>query len=216
MNEIFSPQWFQHLVIAAPAMFMAFTVHEFFHAWTALKFGDTTARDLGRVSLNPIDHMDLFGTLALILSGFRFGWAKPVPVDLTRTKNPRVANFWITFAGPLSNLALAIIFGAIYRMYVSGVIPTPSDASLGEAIYLFLQYAVMINCGLCFFNLLPLFPLDGSHIVKSLLPLNAAFRFSQFDSIAPFVLIMLIFTGVVGVVIGPIVSAAMFIVSGIR
>ena len=93
---MFGPDFIQRAIIAAPAILFALTVHEFFHAWTALRFGDPTARDMGRLTLNPMAHLDLFGTIMMFASGFRFGWAKPVPVNTMNLRNPRVADFWIS------------------------------------------------------------------------------------------------------------------------
>ena len=96
------------IIIAAPVIIFSLTVHEYFHAWTAYRCGDPTAKDMGRLTLNPLAHLDVFGTLMLFLSHFRFGWAKPVPINPYNLKNLRRDDFWISAAGPLSNLALAL------------------------------------------------------------------------------------------------------------
>ena len=143
---MFGEDFIQKAIIAAPAILFALTVHEFFHAWTALRFGDTTARDAGRLTLNPLAHLDVFGTLMMFISQFRFGWAKPVPVNPYNLQgNPRVADFWISIAGPLSNFGLAFVFGMLFRAAAS------SSVSLPEAVYMFLFLSVMINVSLAFF-----------------------------------------------------------------
>src|SRR3990172_9485979 len=134
---MFDEAFIQRAIIAAPAILFALTVHEFFHAWTAMKFGDDTAKNLGRLTLNPLAHLDLMGTIMMFVSGFRFGWAKPVPINPFNLRNPRVADFWISAAGPLSNFGLAFIFGAFFRLTATMDIP--------QGLYLFLYFSVMIN-----------------------------------------------------------------------
>ncbi len=132
-----SPEFLQMALLAAPAILLSLTVHEFFHARIALAFGDTTARDMGRLTLNPLAHLDLMGTVMMFLSQFRFGWAKPVPVNpLNFRGNWRVADFWISIAGPLSNFGLAIIGGLIFR--ILGMVGSP----LPDALVIFLQLFV--------------------------------------------------------------------------
>lgn len=196
-------------MLAAPAILFSLTVHEFFHAWTAHKFGDDTAKHMGRLSLNPLVHLDLFGTLSLFLSGFRFGWAKPVPVNLLNVENPRVADIWIAAAGPISNLALGLIFGLLFRMVVHLPVEVP------EAIVIFLILSVQINVSLAFFNLIPLFPLDGSHVLRNLLPPQYESTFARFDMVAPFILIILAFSGAIWFLIGPIVSTVIMLYTGL-
>ena len=196
---MFSGDYIQQAIIAAPAILFALTVHEFFHAWTALKFGDTTARDAGRLTLNPLAHLDLMGTIMMFASGFRFGWAKPVPVNPFNLRNPRVADFWISAAGPLSNLGLAFIFGMVFR------IVTNMSVNLPEAVYLLLFFCVMINVSLAFFNLIPLFPLDGSHILRSILPPEMEPTLQKLDRVAPFILLLLIIVGGFWVILGPFI-----------
>jgi len=206
---MFSEEFLLRAIIAAPAIFFALTVHEFFHAYIAFKFGDTTARDMGRMTLNPLAHLDLFGTLMMFLSGFRFGWAKPVPVNPYNLKNPRVADFWISAAGPLSNLGLGLAFGLLYRILLI-LHPTVPDA-----VYLFLFISVMINVSLAFFNLIPLFPLDGSHILRSILPPQYGPTLDQIERYSPFLLILLIFVGGFWLILGPFISFFVHLFAGI-
>lgn len=206
---MFGGDFIQRAIIAAPVILFALTVHEFFHAWTALKFGDTTARDMGRLTLNPLAHLDLFGTIMMFVSRFHFGWAKPVPVNPLNLRNPRVADFWISAAGPLSNFGLAFIFGMIFRI-VSNM-----SVHLPEAVYLFLFFCVMINVSLAFFNLIPLFPLDGSHILRSLLPAEMESTLSQFDRISPLILMILIVVGGFWIILGPFISFFVYLFAGV-
>jgi Zn-dependent protease len=206
---MFGGDFIQRAIIAAPAILFALTVHEFFHAWMALRFGDPTARDMGRLSLNPLVHLDFFGTLMMFLSGFRFGWAKPVPVNPFNLRNPRRANLWISAAGPFSNLGLGFLFGMLFRIAVNLPMQLP------EAVYLFLFLSVMINVSLAFFNLIPLFPLDGSHILRSLLPPEMEPTLDQFDRISPLILMALIVLGGFWFILGPFISLFVRLFAGV-
>ncbi len=207
---MFSEGFLQQAIIAAPAILFSLTVHEYFHAWTALRFGDTTARDMGRLTLNPLAHLDFFGTIMMFLSQFRFGWAKPVPVNVMNLKNPRVADFWISAAGPLSNLGLGFIFGMIFRWIQAMGINVP------EAVFMFLILSVIINVSLAFFNLIPLFPLDGSHILRSILPPQYEETLAQLQRFAPILLILLIVTGAFWLILGPFITTVVYLFSGLR
>lgn len=204
---MFSEDFIRHAIIAAPAILFSLTVHEYFHAWTALKFGDTTARDMGRLTLNPLAHLDLLGTIMMFASSFRFGWAKPVPVNPFNLRNPRVADFWIAAAGPISNFALAFLFGTLFRLVSPGSVP--------EGVYLFLYFAVMINISLACFNLIPLFPLDGSHILRNILPESFGPALDKFETVSPFILIILIFAGGFWIILGPMIKFFFFIFAGV-
>lgn len=206
---MFSEGYLRQAILAAPAILFALTVHEYFHAWMAFRFGDTTARDQGRLTLNPLAHLDLFGTLMLFLSNFRFGWAKPVPVNPYRLRNPRTADFWISAAGPLSNFGLAFIFGMLLRMLLTGQVDAP------EAVHMFLYLSVLINVSLGFFNLIPIFPLDGSHILRSVLPPSYEGSLDQLERFGPFILIILVVTGVFGKILGPFISIMVSVFSGV-
>ncbi len=208
---MFGEDFIQRAIIAAPAIFFALTVHEFFHAWTALRFGDPTARDMGRLTLNPLAHLDLFGTIMMFLSGFRFGWAKPVPVNPRNLQgNIRVADFWISAAGPLSNMGLAFLFGMFFRM------ASASGMQLPQAIYTFLFISVMINVSLAFFNLIPIYPLDGSHILGSVLPPRFGPMLAQIQRVGPFILIALIIFGGFWLILGPFISLFVYLFTGIK
>ena len=151
-------------ILKIPAIFIALTIHEYAHGYVALLLGDTTARDSGRLTFNPISHLDLFGT-AMLLFG-PFGWAKPVPVNGYNFSNPKRDILLVSAAGPLSNIILALFTGYIIR-----ALGTFSPALLTQPhISTFLSLCLQINIGLSFFNLLPVPPLDGSKIILGLLP----------------------------------------------
>jgi len=200
---VFGPEFLQRAILYGPVILFSLTVHEFFHAWTAYRFGDSTAARLGRLTLNPLAHLDLFGTLVMVLSGFRFGWAKPVPVNPMNLRNPRVADIWISAAGPLSNLGMATLAGMFYRL---------TDGP--EVLQQILIAMVVINVTLAFFNLIPLFPLDGSHILRNLLPAEFEANLNRFDQFAPFILLLVIVTGLFWRILGPIVMAVSTVLLG--
>jgi len=197
-------------VIQLAVILFAISFHESAHALAALKFGDTTARDLGRISLNPIRHIDPVGSILVpivlyIFSGLIFGAAKPTPVDLRRTKNPRLANLVVSAAGPVSNFLLAavgLVIFAILRRADPMVMQDLLEALRGNRfaagalapIAYILYFFVMVNVMLGVFNLLPIPPLDGSGVVLSLVGAPAA---RVYGVIAPFgflILILLIST----------------------
>jgi Zn-dependent protease len=196
---MFGEGFIERALVGLPILLLSLTVHEYFHAWSALKFGDTTARDMGRLTLHPLAHLDLMGVIVMVASNFTFGWAKPVPVNPFNLRNPRRADFWISFAGPLSNMGLAVIAAVILRSLLS------VTSSPGEYIYSVLYFGVFINLALAFFNLIPLFPLDGSHILRSLLPERHGPTLDRMERFSPFILIILVISGSLWHIIGPFV-----------
>lgn len=200
----FKPEVLIPLLIA---MLMSLTLHEWAHAWTAYMLGDNTAYHEGRVTLNPIAHLDPIGSLCFILSG-GFGWAKPVPVNSNRFKNPRRDDTLVTAAGPISNILLGTVSGiAYYALIKNGYFIKPSSSlvRLGGEV---LQMLVTVNFVLAFFNLIPLFPLDGSHIATNLMPLNQAYQFKRFNqSYGPMVLMGLLVLGMMNL---PLPNGATF------
>ncbi len=138
----------------------ALSFHEFAHAWMASKCGDNTAARMGRLTLNPMAHLDVMGSMMILFVGF--GWAKPVPVDGRNLENPRVDMMKVAAAGPLSNLLLAMIAGMVFRL-LNGT------GLLSESIYLLILYFTQINIALAVFNLIPVAPLDGSQIFSAYL-----------------------------------------------
>jgi len=207
---MFEEDFLRRALIAAPAILFALTVHEFFHAWTALRFGDPTARDQGRLTLNPIAHIDLMGLAMMFLSGFRFGWAKPVPVNPFNLRgNWRVADFWISAAGPLSNLGLGLIFGIILRILFA------LNPDIPHVAYQFVYFCVSINVALAFFNLIPIFPLDGSHILRSILPESSGQFLDSIQPYSPIILLGLIITGGVWLILGGPVSFVIYLFAGV-
>lgn len=174
-----------------PAILFGFSIHEFWHAYTATRFGDDTPAKQGRLTLNPLAHIDLIGFLLLVYAGF--GWAKPVQVNPQAFRNPKRDDILVSVAGPLSNLVSAVIFALIIKglfMFAGGLF---NIAGYGEYIYKILLYFVWINLVLFVFNLIPLPPLDGSHVLFALLPDRFQIikeQFFRFGAIALMVLIL--------------------------
>jgi len=204
------------IIVSVPVILFSITLHEFFHAWTANRFGDHTARDMGRLTLNPLAHLDMMGALVMVVSRFQFGWAKPVPVNPYNLRNPRRDHLWVAAAGPLSNFGLALIAGIIFRVTYAVDMPRI------EVIDQILVRLVLINIFLAFFNLLPLYPLDGSHILEGLLPERYGPALEQFGRISPMILLFLIVGGaLVGIslisfILLPFVRPVVYLFSGLQ
>ena len=196
----------QKIAIYALPILFAITVHEAAHGYAAKYFGDLTAEKLGRISLNPLKHIDPFGTILLpaltvMLGGILFGWAKPVPVNFGNLRNPKKDMFWVAAAGPASNFVMAIFWAFVIKFSpAAGVYALPLDL-MGKA-------GVSINVVLMVLNLLPLPPLDGGRIAVSLLPNNLAQPFSQIERYGFLILIALLFTGVLSKILDPFIGVA--------
>jgi len=197
--------WFplEHLPYILITMVFAFTVHEFAHAWTAWKFGDPTAYRQGRVTLNPMAHLDWIGVLFLLLAGF--GWAKPVPVRRSNFRRPRIMNITVTAAGPLSNLLLAFLGVAVwYALARSGLLADVPRGTLNN-LQIFFNYWININLVLLIFNLIPLPPLDGYRIVEEFAPPELRLRLSKYEQWGVLIFLLLVFIPPLrAVTIGPL------------
>ena len=197
------------LLFAVPAVFEV-TVHEIAHGYIANHLGDSTARDAGRLSLNPIRHIDPIGTIlvpasiflassagGLLPRGFMFGWARPVPVDWTRLKSPRRDIALVAIAGPAANLLMLLgWFGLLQLAFLLG----------NNELWLACRYGILFNATIMLLNLLPVPPLDGSRVVSSMLPPRAAVTFNRIEPYGLVVLLILVFSGVLGLVLGPAIS----------
>ncbi len=199
-------------IYALPVLF-AITVHEAAHAYAAKRHGDATAYMMGRMTLNPLKHIDPIGTvliplLAVTLGGFLFGWAKPVPINFSNLNNPKKDMVWVAAAGPGANLAMAFIWAMLYN--VAALNPTGYFAL---PLSLMAQAGIQINAVLMVLNLLPIPPLDGGRIAVGLLPRNLALPLARLEPYGMFILVGLMITGILGVIMRPFLAATFKLIS---
>ena len=189
------------LILYLPVLLFSVVLHEYAHGWQALREGDDTAYMLGRLTLNPLPHIDPFGSvllpimLALLNSPFMIGWAKPVPVNPRNYRNYRGGDIRVSLAGIVVNLALAVIATLLLVIFVrlSDVVPSLSPSL--EVLARMMQYGILVNLILAFFNLIPIPPLDGSHVLYHLLPPRLGMQYRQLQRYGMLVLIMLLMVG---------------------
>lgn len=195
------------IFFSIPVMF-AITIHEAAHGYVAKYFGDNTAYSQGRVSLNPLRHIDLIGTILvplifLLLPGnFMFGWAKPVPVNFNALRNPKKHMLWVAAAGPGANLIMAFLWAMILSL-------TPSSGTLAAALQAMALAGIVVNVLLMLLNLLPILPLDGGRITASLLPESAARAYAKMEPYGIVIVIALLISGILGRVLGPLIEGVM-------
>ncbi|MBU0593131.1 MAG: site-2 protease family protein [Pseudomonadota bacterium] len=204
----------QIAVYALPVIF-AITLHEAAHGYAAKHFGDTTAYMLGRISVNPLRHIDLVGTVlvplaTLALGGILFGWAKPVPVNFNHLRNPKRDMLWVAAAGPAANLVMALFWALVMKIGLS-----MPDSSLALPMALMGKAGITINAVLMVLNLLPLLPLDGGRIAVSLLPPPLAYSYSRLEPYGMIILVVLLFSGVLGTILWPMINTVMALVASL-
>jgi len=196
----------QTIAIAAIPVLFAITLHEAAHGYVARHFGDMTAYQQGRISLNPMRHIDPVGTillplLTLMLGGVLFGWAKPVPVNFAALRHPKKDMLWVAIAGPASNLVMAIGWALLYKLAWANPGNYFAEPLMGMA-----EWGIRINAVLMVLNLLPLPPLDGGRVAVSLLPYRQAIQLSKIEPYGMFILIFLAITPVLGWILMPLVQ----------
>ena len=195
------------LLIGIPGVLIAITFHEFAHGFAAYKLGDNTAKNEGRLSLNPLDHLDPIGTLMLLFAGF--GWGKPVhvnPTNYTRKISMEKGEAIVSIAGPLMNIILAFIFAIIYAAIYKFAGAEFLESTVGYIITLLIASTISINIGLGVFNLIPLPPLDGSKIIMPFLPYNAKQWFRNNEYIFYIIFVVIWITGIASIIISPAIT----------
>ena len=199
------------LILYLPVLLFSVVLHEYAHGWQALREGDDTAYMLGRLTLNPVPHIDPFGSillpvmLALLNSPFMIGWAKPVPVNPRNYRNYRGGDIRVSLAGIVVNLGLALIATLLLIVFIRVADVVPSLTPTLEILSRMMQYGILVNLILAFFNLIPIPPLDGSHVLYHLLPPKLGMQYRQLQRYGMLILIMLLMVGrpIFGVLMAP-------------
>lgn len=198
----------KEILLRLPIIFIAITVHEYAHGYAALKMGDPTAKLSGRLSMNPLAHMDIVGALSMLIFGF--GWAKPVPINPNNFKNHKKGTVIVSLAGPISNLFLAFLGSVLYGIFRRIGFGNFSS-QFSEIFYGLLAQLILLNVCFGIFNLVPFPPLDGAKIVGAFLPYKTYFKIMQYERYAFPILIVLMYLGIfdkiLGVLITPIISS---------
>jgi Zn-dependent protease len=201
-------------IYAIPVIF-AITVHEAAHGYVAKYFGDPTAYMLGRVTLNPVKHIDPMGTILLPIlllfvsaGSFLFGYAKPVPVNFGQLRKPKQHMLWVAAAGPAANLVMMILWAFLFKLAATG-----GAGSFSEPLGLIARAGILINASLMVLNLLPILPLDGGRIAASLLPMSLARPYSQLEQYGMFIVIGLLVTGILSKIMGPLLDIVLGVTS---
>jgi Zn-dependent protease len=200
----------QILVYALPVIF-AITLHEAAHGYVAKHFGDSTAYMLGRVTLNPVKHIDPLGTVVIpiatmLAGGFLFGWAKPVPVNFQNLRSPKRDSLWVAFAGPFANMVQVVIWAVVAKVLIATVAPSGLVGPFWLAVA---EAGISLNIMFAVLNLLPILPLDGGRILMSLLPNKLSYSYSRSEPYGLFILLALVLTGALSYILGPVVRLSL-------
>ena len=198
----------QKITIWILPVLLAVSLHEAAHAWMANRKGDSTAKSLGRLTFNPLKHIDLIGTIVVpiimvLVTGFAFGWAKPVPIDVRNLHNPKKDMMWVALAGPMSNFIMAFLWAVFLNISIFFI-----DTSSALSLFLLLMpiAGITINVILGVLNLLPIPPLDGGRIMAGLLPGSMAAKYSKIEPYGFFIIIALMMTGLLSTIIFPVIN----------
>ena len=198
---------FASMIYRIPALLFAISIHEYAHAQCADSMGDPTARYMGRLTFNPLAHLDPIGTILLVVAGF--GWAKGVPINVNNFRNRREGILKVSFAGPAANLFLCFL-AAFMTAFLGRM------GMLSDGLYRFLFWMQLYNVWFAFFNLIPVPPLDGSRILSELLPAKQSWQFNQMvDRYGFYILIALVFTGITSMIINPLANGYLRLIQGL-
>ena len=202
---------FKLSIMLVPGL-LAITCHEVSHGYIAWRYGDPTAKMLGRLTLNPLKHIDIFGTLMLVLVGV--GWAKPVPVVIENLRNPKKDMIWVSIAGPVTNILLAVASAALLRIVL--VVPPDSSAQfIAQPLSYMAAFSVYINLLLAFFNMMPIPPLDGGRVLMGLLPYRQAMALGRIEPYGMMIIILLVFfTPVFSYILMPLLMEGIKLLAG--
>ncbi|MGQ9632558.1 MAG: site-2 protease family protein [bacterium] len=199
----------KQLIVFFPIILFSLTVHEFAHGYVADKMGDPTAKMAGRLTFNPLPHIDPLGTIVIPLifsiTGFPFfAWAKPVPVNPNNMRDPKLGDLLVSAAGPVSNLLLATLLAFIWHFVLRRYSSSSLDNAAGSFATSLVLNGAVLNVLLAIFNILPIPPLDGSHVLRNILPANAAYQYSRLEPLGGIILLALLWTGVIRRIIFPV------------
>lgn len=192
---------------------LAITCHEVAHGYVASRFGDPTARMLGRLTLNPLKHIDVFGTLMLVIVGI--GWAKPVPVVIQNLRNPKKDMIWVSVAGPVTNLLLALVSAILLRLLMALPPETPVGIFMIQPLSYMIGFSIYINLLLAFFNMIPIPPLDGGRVLMGMLPYRQSAALARIEPYGMMIIIALVFfTPVFSYLLLPLLMAGITLLAG--
>lgn len=201
---------FKMSIMLVPGL-LAITCHEVAHGFVAWRYGDPTARMLGRLTLNPLKHIDIFGTLMLVVVGI--GWAKPVPVVIENLRNPKKDMIWVSAAGPITNIILAILSALLLRLL--NMLPLANGEFILLPLVYMVSFSIYINLLLAFFNMIPIPPLDGGRVLTGLLPYRQAMTLSRIEPYGMMIIIALVFfTPVFSYILMPLLSIGIKLLAG--
>jgi Zn-dependent protease len=216
LGRILEPETLQRLLISALPILIAITFHEVAHGYVAFRLGDPTAKLLGRLTLNPLAHIDIFGTIIMPImlfvlteGRFVFGYAKPVPINPMNFKNPRKGMALSAIAGPLTNIALALASVLLLKLVIApiaGLSPDTVKETFMKPLLMIFSASVIVNVVLATFNMIPIPPLDGGRVLTGLLPSRQAMSFSKIEPFGFIIVLVLIYTGIANLFIMPVIT----------